>query len=335
MQTPVNKAEENESQRIPRTTSTMVSRHQSAFQFVDTRAEAIVQRQLQTLADNSSEHRQLARFKRMADEYGTKQGLPIQKKENHTGLPDKLKSGIEDLSGYSMDDVNVHYRSDKPAQLNAHAYAQGTDIHIASGQEKYLPHEAWHVVQQKQGRVKPTMQIKGGVQVNDDVGLEKEADIMGAKAFQSNRTHESVPSSQGNNKNEIIQSKQLYTVSPQEVIQLKPPKDEHIFMYTDGDGRVWSRDLETNEWYRPGADGEKIFWTKADDRREDAFSEAGSVVNYFKNPKSIWGKKHGDLEAELLEEGFEESEYGGTSDAHEYIKRLSDNSIISVVINYG
>jgi hypothetical protein len=108
---------------------------------------------------------------------------PIQKVENNTGLPDNLKSGIENLSGYSMDDVKVNYNSDKPAQLNAHAYAQGTDIHLASGQEKHLPHEAWHVVQQKQGRVKPTMQMKGKVKVNDDVGLEKEADVMGAKAI--------------------------------------------------------------------------------------------------------------------------------------------------------
>jgi len=52
-----------------------------------------------------------------------------------------------------MDDVKVHSNSDKPAQINAHAYAQGTDIHPASGQEKHFPHEAWHVVQQKQGRV--------------------------------------------------------------------------------------------------------------------------------------------------------------------------------------
>ncbi|UWY27407.1 DUF4157 domain-containing protein [Flavobacterium sp. TR2] len=107
---------------------------------------------------------------------------PIQKKENNTGLPDNLKSGIENLSGYSMDDVKVHYNSDKPAQLQAHAYAQGTDIHIASGQEKHLPHEAWHVVQQKQGRVQPTLQMKGNVNVNDDAGLENEADVMGAKA---------------------------------------------------------------------------------------------------------------------------------------------------------
>lgn len=108
---------------------------------------------------------------------------PIQKKANTTGLPDQLKSGIENLSGYSMDDVKVHYNSVQPAQLQAHAYAQGTDIHVAPGQEKHLPHEAWHVVQQKQGRVKPTIQLKGKVNVNDDDGLEKEADVMGSQAM--------------------------------------------------------------------------------------------------------------------------------------------------------
>ncbi len=112
---------------------------------------------------------------------------PIQAKEaetaNQTGLPDRLKTGIEHLSGYSMDDVKVHYNSSKPAGLNAHAYAQGTDIHLAPGQEKHLAHEAWHVVQQKQGRVKPTMQMKGNLNVNDDKSLEREADVMGAKAL--------------------------------------------------------------------------------------------------------------------------------------------------------
>lgn len=112
---------------------------------------------------------------------------PIQRerdaKPNDTGLPDNLKAGIENLSGYSMDDVSVHYNSPKPAQLQAHAYAQGADIHLASGQEKHLPHEAWHVVQQKQGRVQPTIQMSG-VQVNDDEGLEREADVMGGRALQ-------------------------------------------------------------------------------------------------------------------------------------------------------
>jgi hypothetical protein len=108
----------------------------------------------------------------------------IQRKENKTGLPDNLKTGMENLSGMSLDDVKVHHNSNKPAQLQAHAYAQGTDIHLGAGQEKHLPHEAWHVVQQKQGRVKPTMQMKGKVNVNDDSDLEREADVMGIKALQ-------------------------------------------------------------------------------------------------------------------------------------------------------
>ena len=111
-------------------------------------------------------------------------GATLQRKENSTGLPDNLKSGVESLSGYSMDDVNVHYNSSKPTQLNAHAFAQGSDIHVASGQEKHLPHEAWHVVQQKQGRVQANRQMKGNVNINDDEGLEREADVMGEKALQ-------------------------------------------------------------------------------------------------------------------------------------------------------
>ncbi|TXI27052.1 MAG: DUF4157 domain-containing protein [Nitrosomonas oligotropha] len=103
-------------------------------------------------------------------------------KPNNTGLPDNLKSGIVSLSGMSMDNVRVHYNSSQPAQLNALAYAQGTDIHVAPGQERHLPHEAWHVVQQAQGRVQPTMQMKEGVPVNDDQSLEHEADVMGRKA---------------------------------------------------------------------------------------------------------------------------------------------------------
>ena len=48
-----------------------------------------------------------------------------------------------------------------------------------------MAHEAWHVVQQRQGRVKPTVQM-AGVQVNDDEGLEREADAMGGEALQAN-----------------------------------------------------------------------------------------------------------------------------------------------------
>ncbi len=105
--------------------------------------------------------------------------------ESSAGLPDPLKSGIESLSGVSMDGVSVHYNSSRPAQLDAFSYAQGNEIHIAPGQERHLPHEAWHVVQQAQGRVTPTMQMKQGVLLNDDQRLEREADVMGARAEQA------------------------------------------------------------------------------------------------------------------------------------------------------
>ncbi|MFN8395693.1 MAG: DUF4157 domain-containing protein [Bacteroidia bacterium] len=104
---------------------------------------------------------------------------PIQQSGN---LPLRLQEGIEALTSLPMQDVRVHYNSPKPAQLRAYAYAQGSEIHLAPGQERHLQHEAWHVVQQKQGRVKPTLQLKG-IQINDDSRLEHEADEMGSLAM--------------------------------------------------------------------------------------------------------------------------------------------------------
>ena len=105
----------------------------------------------------------------------------LKMKPNNTGLPDNLKAGVENLSGYSLDDVKVHYNSSQPATVQALAYTQGTDIHVAPGQEQHLPHEAWHVAQQMAGRVEPTTEV-GGMPVNDNAGLEHEADVMGSKA---------------------------------------------------------------------------------------------------------------------------------------------------------
>lgn len=104
---------------------------------------------------------------------------------NRAGLPGRLKAGVEALAGMSMDGVKVHYNSSRPAQLDALAYAQGTDIHLGPGQEGHLPHEAWHVVQQARGRVRPTAALRTGAAVNDDAGLEREADTMGARALRA------------------------------------------------------------------------------------------------------------------------------------------------------
>ncbi|MDP9048838.1 MAG: DUF4157 domain-containing protein [Bacteroidota bacterium] len=109
------------------------------------------------------------------------------KRPNPDGLQDDLKKGVEHLSGLDIDNVKVNYNSTKPAQLQVHAYAQVGGIHAARSQEKHSPHEAWHIVQQKQRKVKPTVQ-QHHVTVNNDGALEKEADVMGKKAARKKRT---------------------------------------------------------------------------------------------------------------------------------------------------
>jgi hypothetical protein len=131
----------------------------------------------------------LSALQRLADDSAAVQRLAvIQEKgreaeaSDRGGLPPRLRMGVEALSGHDMSDVKVHYNSPKPATLQAHAYAQGRDIHVAPGQEQHLAHEAWHVVQQGQGRVRATMDM-AGTAVNDDPALEAEADSMGARAM--------------------------------------------------------------------------------------------------------------------------------------------------------
>lgn len=149
--------------------------HADKKHHADTRSDNVGSGSRQALADASPKIAQLRAMQAMAD---------AAPRTNATGLPDRLKSGVEALSGVSLDGVKVHYNSTRPAQLHAHAYAQGSDIHVAPGQERHLPHEAWHLVQQAQGRVRPTMQMHGGTLVNDDQSLEREADTMGDKALQ-------------------------------------------------------------------------------------------------------------------------------------------------------
>ncbi len=125
----------------------------------------------------------LESFQKKADKSAPQEQLNAlqEKVDSNTGLPLQLKAGVEQLSGVSLDDVQVNYNSDKPSQLKAKAYAEGNQIHLSSGEEKQLPHEAWHVVQQKQKRVQPTVSMNG-TQINDDPTLEKEATQMGEKA---------------------------------------------------------------------------------------------------------------------------------------------------------
>lgn len=103
--------------------------------------------------------------------------------DNRQGIPDPLRARLEALSGFDLSDVRVHRHSAKPAQVNAFAYAQGNDIYLAPDQDRHLPHEGWHAVQQKQGRVQQKHITEANAFINADPHLESEARRMGARAL--------------------------------------------------------------------------------------------------------------------------------------------------------
>ncbi|WP_054974310.1 DUF4157 domain-containing protein [Paenibacillus sp. A3] len=114
---------------------------------------------------------------------------PVQRKGE--GMPEPVRAKMEQAFGTDFSDVRVH-TGNQAEQVGALAYAQGDDIHFAPGQynpetskgQELLGHELAHVVQQKQGRVKPTTEVNG-VAVNADPSLEREADQWGIKAAQT------------------------------------------------------------------------------------------------------------------------------------------------------
>ncbi|MFD2331968.1 DUF4157 domain-containing protein [Cohnella sp. GCM10020058] len=116
---------------------------------------------------------------------------PAQGKQERPGaLPLDVQAKMEKVMGADFSNVNVHANSSQASSVGALAYAQGNDIHFAPGQynpdsqsgQKIIGHELAHVVQQRQGRVLPTAQLKSGMRLNDDPALEKEADVLGEKA---------------------------------------------------------------------------------------------------------------------------------------------------------
>ena len=106
-----------------------------------------------------------------------------QQELNLTGIPTQMKWDLEARSGLPLDDVRVHYHSDKPAKLGALAYTQGTQVHIGPGQEGHLRHELGHVVQQKLGLVRPNAWYPGGLALNTEEALEQQADAIGTGSY--------------------------------------------------------------------------------------------------------------------------------------------------------
>ncbi len=172
------------------------------------------------------------------------------KNVNKTGMSDELKSGVENLSGIDLSDVKVHWNSRRPKQVNALAYTQGTDIYIGPGQEKHLPHEAWHVVQQKQGRVNPTFKM-GNTQINDDVSLENEASRMGNKALSEKSLRREKKSENKNIKSKSIQRVgviQRVPIPSSAIILDVNAAAETVLQKLEATARATSRQYSTVNW---------------------------------------------------------------------------------------
>jgi len=113
----------------------------------------------------------------------------VVQRENKTNLPDEVKSGMESSFNQDFSHVRVHANSSKAPEVGALAYTQGSDVHFAPGQfspgtssgRQLIGHELAHVVQQGQGRVSPTTTVNG-MPVNGNPALEREADVLGARA---------------------------------------------------------------------------------------------------------------------------------------------------------
>lgn len=120
-----------------------------------------------------------------------KEKVEAKQSEQSKIMPGDVMQKMEESFGTSFSDVTIHENSSKAKEAGALAYAQGTDLHFAPGQlkpntqggQELIGHELAHVVQQKEGRVKPTSQ-QNGMDVNDDPALEKEADVKGKQAAQ-------------------------------------------------------------------------------------------------------------------------------------------------------
>lgn len=149
--------------------------------FDDNSPDAVEMRIYQQRINNTSENKQLSRYQKDIASHSQKQKGSVIPKDNGRGLPTALKLKAEELSGYAFDTVRVYYNSEKPAQIGAFAYTEGTNIYIGPGKEEYLYHEVWHIIQRLRGSIPITLETEEGTSINDDIRLEDEADTMGDK----------------------------------------------------------------------------------------------------------------------------------------------------------
>lgn len=138
-------------------------------------------------------------------------------------LPTAVQAKMEDAYASDFSAVRVH-EGEHVTAMGALAYTQGSDIHFAPGQydpgsqrgQELLGHELTHVVQQAQGRVSAGTQASG-MPVNTDASLEREADVMGARAARGERA--GLPAGPAARSSAVVQR-----VAPEEIHNLVNPQ---------------------------------------------------------------------------------------------------------------
>ncbi|MFN8397208.1 MAG: DUF4157 domain-containing protein [Bacteroidia bacterium] len=112
------------------------------------------------------------------------------KSASNSAMPEAVQAKMESAFGQDFSDVSIHTDSQVSKSAGALAHTQGNEVHFAPGQfkpetqsgQELLGHELTHVVQQRQGRVEATGSTPNGMPLNDNKGLESEADQMGKAA---------------------------------------------------------------------------------------------------------------------------------------------------------
>ncbi len=206
----VEKPKKNESKSIANSVAQNKGNTKQSFGFVDNRPVAVVQKNHQGIANNIPKTKQSAQLNTMVGNYSAQQ-QPIRTKENST------------IS---------------PAQQKEHAYAQGIDIHLGPREGKNLPHEAWRVVQKKQGKVQPPLQIQSNsiVNVSDNTNLGEKEDVKRAKAAHVNMSEQCLgiahPVAVSQHKSNVIQRLDYNQLSHTQGAQVRAVADGIYYQFS-------------------------------------------------------------------------------------------------------
>ena len=176
-----------------------------------------------------------------------------------------VQAKMEGAFGADFANVRVHADSRDATAFGAEAFAYGDDVHFAPGRyqpgseagQELLGHELTHVVQQRAGRVAASAQARG-IGINQDAGLEAEADRCGALAARG----ESVSLGGGAHGGApVVQGVRLWSTQGNQVVSLPgdvpPPWLGDDFFVVDGvfygaNEFPWLGMLPTTQrWTRP------------------------------------------------------------------------------------